>query len=291
MQMSGRRLIVGRIGVAAVALTWTLAMPAASALAQTPSLGEVAKKEAERRKALPPSGKVYTNKDLPPSAQKPAPSSGAGTETTIPLDPVAAATGDKPADAKAEADAKPGEEKNEAWWAGRITGGARSGAAERDVRGSPADPHQLARPRTSPAATIRPSALQIGRGPHRRRSPSSRASNRTSRKASRRSPTSKKRRARPAFLPAGSADVRPRGRSRPDSPRRRQGLAADDAPARAGAAGPCRARGARSARGGQACCSRSSRRSCCPICGCPTATASACCARRRKSTPTCRSSS
>jgi hypothetical protein len=121
MQTSGRRLIVGRIGVAAVALTWTLAVPAASALAQTPSLGEVARKEAERRKALPPSGKVYTNKDLPPSAQKPAPSSGAGTETTIPLDPVAAATGDKPADAKAEADAKPGEEKNQAWWAGRIS--------------------------------------------------------------------------------------------------------------------------------------------------------------------------
>jgi hypothetical protein len=121
MQTSGRRLIVGRIGVAAVALTWTLVMPAASALAQTPSLGEVARKEAERRRALPPSGKVYTNKDLPPSAQKPAPSSGAGTETTIPLDPVAAATGDKPADAKAEADAKPGEEKNQAWWAGRIS--------------------------------------------------------------------------------------------------------------------------------------------------------------------------
>ena len=128
MQMSGRRLIVGRIGVAAAALTWTLAMPAASALAQTPSLAEVARKEAERRKALPPSGKVYTNKDLPPSAQKPAPSSGAGTGTTIPLDPVAAATGDKPADATADAtptprraDAKPRDEKTEAWWAGRIS--------------------------------------------------------------------------------------------------------------------------------------------------------------------------
>jgi hypothetical protein len=121
MQMSGRRLIVGRIGVAAAALTWMLAMPAASALAQTPSLGEVARKEAERRKSLPPSGKVYTNKDLPASAHKPAPSSGAGTETTIPLDPVAAATGDKPAQAKAEADAKPKDEKNEAWWAARIS--------------------------------------------------------------------------------------------------------------------------------------------------------------------------
>jgi hypothetical protein len=121
MQMSGRRLIVGRLGVAAAALTWTLAMPAVSALAQTPSLGEVARKEAERRKALPPSGKVYTNKDLPPSALKPAPSSGAGTETTIPLDPVAAATGDKPADAKTEPAAKPGEEKNETWWAERMS--------------------------------------------------------------------------------------------------------------------------------------------------------------------------
>ena len=128
MQTSGPRLIVGRIGVAAAALTWTLAMPAASAPAQTPSLGEVARKEAERRKALPPAGKVYTNKDLPKSAQKPAPSSGAGTETTIPLDPVAAATGDKPAatgdkpaDAKAETAAKPGEEKNQDWWAGRMS--------------------------------------------------------------------------------------------------------------------------------------------------------------------------
>jgi hypothetical protein len=107
-----------------------LTVAALPARAQTPSLGEVAKKEAERRKALPPAGKVYTNKDLPPSAQKPAaPSSGAGTETTIPLDPVAAATGEKPAaapgekpaEAQAEGDgkAKPGE-KNEAWWRGRM---------------------------------------------------------------------------------------------------------------------------------------------------------------------------
>jgi hypothetical protein len=81
----------------------------------------VARKEAERRKALPPSGKVYTNKDLPPSALKPAPATGAGTETTIPLDPVAAATGDKPAESKPEADAKGGE-RNEAWWKARMLG-------------------------------------------------------------------------------------------------------------------------------------------------------------------------
>jgi len=114
MRMSGRRLIVGRVVVAAVALAL---VPAASARAQTPSLGEVAKKEAERRKALPPSGKVYTNKDLPPSALKPAPSSSAGTETTIPLDPVAAAT-EKPAAAEGDAAAV---EKTEAWWRARIT--------------------------------------------------------------------------------------------------------------------------------------------------------------------------
>jgi len=119
MGMKGRRLIVGSI-VAGAALAAVLSTPFVAA-AQTPSLGEVAKKEAERRKALPPAGKVYTNKDLPPSAQKPAtPSTAAGTETTIPLDPVAAATGDQAAAAKS-GDGKAKEEKNEAWWRERIT--------------------------------------------------------------------------------------------------------------------------------------------------------------------------
>src|SRR5688500_4132376 len=114
MGVTGPRLIVTRIGfpkenrrgrhaVAGAALATVLSVTALRAHAQTPSLGEVARKEAERRKALPPAGKVYTNKDLPASAQKPAtPSSGAGTETTIPLDPVAAATGDKPAEKPAD---------------------------------------------------------------------------------------------------------------------------------------------------------------------------------------------
>ena len=117
-------LIVCRGAVAGAAVAAVLALAVGSARAQTPSLGEVARKEAERRKALPPSGKVYTNKDLPPSAQKPAaPATGAGTETTIPLDPVAAATGDKPAESKPGADDKSkGEEKNEAWWKARMLG-------------------------------------------------------------------------------------------------------------------------------------------------------------------------
>jgi len=89
--------------------------------AQTPTLGEVAKKEADRRKAQPAAGKVYTNKDLPPSAQAPAAPSGAGTGA--PVDPVAAATAEKPAEPKPEGEAKPepaGEQKDEAWWKNRM---------------------------------------------------------------------------------------------------------------------------------------------------------------------------
>lgn len=118
MGITGPRLIVTRIGVAGAALVTVLSVTAVAAHAQTPSLGEVARKEAERRKALPPAGKVYTNKDLPASAQKPTPSSAAGTETTIPLDPVAAATAEKPPQDDAQAK---GAVKNEAWWRARIT--------------------------------------------------------------------------------------------------------------------------------------------------------------------------
>ena len=85
--------------------------------AQTPTLGEVAKKEAERRKAQPPASKVYTNKDLPPSAQKPATPAPTETQTTI-VDPVAAATEQKPTEKPQEQK----EEKDEAWWKGRMAG-------------------------------------------------------------------------------------------------------------------------------------------------------------------------
>ena len=86
----------------------------AAARAQGPALAEVAKKEADRRKKQPAAGKVYTNKDLPPSAQKP-PQSGEAAPAQ-PVDPVAAATEQKPADPKPE-----GEAKDEGWWKNRIT--------------------------------------------------------------------------------------------------------------------------------------------------------------------------
>ena len=107
-----------------VLLTFAAAAFSASVLsAQTPSLGEVAKKEAERRKAQQPATKVYTNKDLPPSAQKPTTAPPPDTQATV-VDPVAAATEQKPAEKPAEQK----EEKGEAWWRARIA------AAREDLR-------------------------------------------------------------------------------------------------------------------------------------------------------------
>jgi len=184
MHMKGRRPIVAGVVAGVVVAAVVLAVPSAVA-AQTPSLGEVAKKEAERRKALPPSGKVYTNKDLPPSAQKPAaPASGAGTQTTIPLDPVAAATGDQAAGAKPEegkGDAKGKEEKNEAWWRGRLTTAredlrrkemfaealqTRINSLSRDFtsRDNPAQRSQIGRDRTEALAELAKVKTEIERG-------------------------------------------------------------------------------------------------------------------------------
>ena len=72
----------------------------ASALAQSPSLGDVAKKEQDRRKNLPEAGKVYTNKDLPKSAVKPAEAGGAPAQAVASPEPSSAipAEGEKKAD-------------------------------------------------------------------------------------------------------------------------------------------------------------------------------------------------
>jgi hypothetical protein len=106
---------------AAALLTGTLMLsclgvPAVCAQ-QTPSLGEIAKREAERRKALKVEGKVYTNKDLPKSANPAQPSTAA---------PAPAATAEQKAATQKPAEAEPvetdkEEEKDEAWWRKRIT--------------------------------------------------------------------------------------------------------------------------------------------------------------------------
>ena len=111
-----RHTLPGSVVVFAIAVGLS-ASPAASG--QT--LGEVAKKEADRRKAQPQTGKVYTNKDLPASAQKPA-TANPSTETPAqtPTDPVAAATEQKAEDGKAPGDKPQGDQKDEAYWKNRM---------------------------------------------------------------------------------------------------------------------------------------------------------------------------
>jgi len=114
--MKSLRLLARSALVSAVAvIAWV-----AVSRAQTPTLGEVAKKEADRRKAQPATGKVYTNKDLPATAQKPAPSSPApAAESSAPADPVAAATA-KAGDQKAVESTPQGDQKTEAYWKNRM---------------------------------------------------------------------------------------------------------------------------------------------------------------------------
>lgn len=80
-----------------------------AAFAQTPTLGQIAKKEQERRKALKTTpAKVLTNEDLP-RGTSPAPPPAASPEGA------GAAAVEKPAD-------KPEEPaKDEAWWRQRMT--------------------------------------------------------------------------------------------------------------------------------------------------------------------------
>ena len=116
--MKRHRVLAG----SAVALVLLIGGATSRAVAgQTPTLGDVAKKEAERRKTQPaPAGKVYTNKDLPESALKPATSTATPpSEETAASDPVAVATGQKAADTKA-ADNKPQAPKDEASWKKRM---------------------------------------------------------------------------------------------------------------------------------------------------------------------------
>src|SRR5262245_30138063 len=92
----------------------------AIASAQNPPLADVARKEAERRKALKESTKVITDKDLPESARKGArPAAPAGDATV----PAAAGANQKPAaagSAAGPAAQQAADDKGESYWRGRI---------------------------------------------------------------------------------------------------------------------------------------------------------------------------
>jgi hypothetical protein len=100
--MTSRLLLPSVLAVALLA-------PSIARAQQTPTLGQLAIKEQERRKALKAAGKVVTNDDVPRGAAPAAPA--AAPEK---------ATG-KPAEAPAEP-VKPGEPvKDEAWWKQRVS--------------------------------------------------------------------------------------------------------------------------------------------------------------------------
>jgi len=80
------------------------------ASAQNPTLAEIARKEQERRKATKNSDKVLTNKDLPPSAAKPAPA-----DTTT-----AAGDAAQKAETKPEPEKSGDPTKDEGWWKQRM---------------------------------------------------------------------------------------------------------------------------------------------------------------------------
>jgi hypothetical protein len=83
------------------------------------SLGDVAKKEQARRKAVKQPGKVYTNDSLRPSepAGSDAPAPPAASTDTTPAPDAAAATQSRDDDKAAADDAK----KDEGYWKDRLT--------------------------------------------------------------------------------------------------------------------------------------------------------------------------
>src|SRR6266571_1039252 len=87
-----------------------------SGLVRAQSLGDVAKKEEERRKVVGPAGKIYTNKDLP-SVPQPSTTSVPGEPATLAARPEAPK--DQPSDAKDKDPKDKPVVKDQAYWAER----------------------------------------------------------------------------------------------------------------------------------------------------------------------------
>ena len=95
------------LSVVGLTLLAVLCAGVTAAFAQTtPTLGELARREAERRKALKAAGKILSNADLPKPIAKPATEGAAAPATPTP-----------PEEAKPE---KKEEERDEAWWRQRM---------------------------------------------------------------------------------------------------------------------------------------------------------------------------
>lgn len=103
----------------ALAVAACLSIPVALR-AQSPSLGELAQKEQERRKGLAAAGKVISNKDLPKAPASAAPPAGALPPATPATPTTADKAGSDDKAAKPEGTPAAGDEKNEAWWHDRV---------------------------------------------------------------------------------------------------------------------------------------------------------------------------
>ena len=110
-----------RISLAAVVSTAVLASAGAQLFAQAQSLGDVAKKEGERRQAVKEPAKVYTNKDLgnvPPASPAAPPASA--PEGQKPASTPAGGAKDAEKDKAKDQDKDKTATKDQAYWAGRM---------------------------------------------------------------------------------------------------------------------------------------------------------------------------
>jgi hypothetical protein len=116
------RRFVRKSSALGVLLAGVILWPSLAAAWQQPPLAEVARREAERRKAVKSTQKVITNKDLPESAKRPPAATPAADTSHAPqAAPAADASGhaQPPADAKAAPAASA--KGDEASWRARIT--------------------------------------------------------------------------------------------------------------------------------------------------------------------------
>jgi hypothetical protein len=110
-----RRRAIGLVCIATL-LGFAAASPAQS-------LADVARKEEARRKTVPETGRVYTNKDLKPVPQTAPPAAAPDAKADEPKADDAKSADSKSPDAKADekaAPAKPEPPKDQAYWSGRL---------------------------------------------------------------------------------------------------------------------------------------------------------------------------
>ena len=226
-----------------VAVLAFLALGGSAYPVKAQGLGDVARKEEERRKDIKAPAKVYTNKDLgsvpdAPSGTFSSPTASGSASTEAPKDTTSAKSDD-------------GKDKGGSHTRTRPTGAAGKRTSRRSSIATrrwltPCKAASTPSTRTSSTATT-PSSAPASTATARRPTASSIGSRRASRTARRHSPISTKKPARLASRLAGCGDPAPARSGSADSSGGGQGLAARDASPCARGPGASRHRGARPA--------------------------------------------